>query len=85
MSEKRENEDALRPLLPRATATALSECGEPADGLNGEPEFLDSDEYEELAEDMALAQEAVEEYETKGIEGTIPYSQYRSKRLGPAS
>ena len=28
---------------------------------------------------------AVEEYETKGIEDTIPYSQYRSKWLGPES
>ena len=36
-------------------------------------------------EDMALAQQAVEEYEAKGIEGTIPYSQYRSKWLGTES
>ena len=40
---------------------------------------------EELAEDLTLAQQAVEEYETKDIEGTVPYSQYRSKRLGPES
>ena len=40
---------------------------------------------EELMADMALAQQAVEEYETKGIEDTIPYSRYRSKWLGLAS
>ncbi len=85
MSDKREDEDALRPLLPKATAEPLNEWSDPADGLNGEPELVAPDEYEALAEDVALAQQAVEEYETKGIEGTIPYSQYRSKRLGPAS
>ncbi len=82
MSDKREDEDALRPLLPEATAEPLNEWSDPADGLNGEPELVDSDEHEELTEDVALAQRAVEEYEAKGIEGTIPYSQYRSKRLG---
>ena len=51
----------------------------------GEGELVDSDQYEELKEDLAAAQEAMEEYEAKGIKGTIPYSQYRSKRLGPQS
>ena len=74
MSEKRETEDTVRPILPRATAESLTEWEE--------PELGDSDEYEELSDDMALAQQAVEEYEAKGIEGTILYSQYRSKWLG---
>ena len=73
MSERRENEDALRPLLPKATAEPLNEWSDPADGLNGEPELVDSDEYEALAEDVALARRAVEEHEAKGIAGTIPY------------
>ena len=36
-------------------------------------------------EDLAAAQEIMEEYEAKGIEDTIPYSQFRSKWLGPES
>ena len=36
-------------------------------------------------EDLALAEQALEEYEAKGIEGTAPYGKYRAKRLGPAS
>ncbi len=85
MSEEHVSEDELRSARPRATAEPLEGKREPADRLNGEPELVDSDEYEALAEDVALAQQAVEEYETKGIEGTIHYSQYRSKRLGPES
>ena len=36
-------------------------------------------------EDLALAEQALQEYEAKGIEDTIPYSEYRAKRLGAAS
>jgi hypothetical protein len=36
-------------------------------------------------EDLALAEQALEEYEAEGIEGTVPYSEYRAKRLGAAS
>ena len=75
MPEEREAEDTLRPALLRATAEPLTEWGE--------GELVDSDQDEGLKEDLAAAQEAMEEYEAKGIEGTIPYSQYRSKRLGP--
>ena len=77
MSEKREAEETLRPTSPRATAEPLGEWEE--------PDRVESDEYQELKEDLAAAQEAMEEYEAKGIEDTIPYSQYRSKWLGPES
>ena len=36
-------------------------------------------------EDLALAEQALEEYEAEGIEGTVPYGEYRAKRLGAAS
>ena len=77
MSEKREAEETLRRTLPRATTEPLEEWEQPA--------LVDADEHEEMKEDLALAQEAMEEYEAKGIEDTIPYSQYRSKWLGPES
>ena len=74
MPEEREAEDTQRPALLRATTEPLTEWVE--------PELVDSDQDEELEEDLAAAQEAMEEYEVKGIEGTTPYSQYRSKWLG---
>ena len=76
-SLRKSHEDAIRPTLPKATAEPLTEWAE--------PESVDADEYQESKEDMATAQQAMEEYEAKGIEGTIPYSQYRSKWLGPES
>ena len=36
-------------------------------------------------EDLALAEQALGEYEAKGMDGTVPYSEYRKKRLGDAS
>ena len=33
-------------------------------------------------EDLALAARALEEYGAEGIEGTVPYIEYRAKRLG---
>ena len=72
-----ETEDTLRPTLSRATGEPLRDCEA--------PQMVDADEYQESIEDLAVARQAVEEYEAKGIEGTIPYSQYRSKWLGPES
>ena len=74
MPEKSEHENTLRPSLPKAAAEPLKECEA--------PEMVDSDEYQESKEDLVAAQQAVEEYEADGIEGTIPYSRYRSKWLG---
>ncbi len=39
----------------------------------------------ELLEDLAIAKEADEEYDRQGLEGTIPYTEYRTKRLGSES
>lgn len=36
---------------------------------------------EERAEDLAIAERALDEYGTKGIEGTVSYSKYRTNRL----
>ena len=77
MHSKRETEDGRRPSFPEATVEPLTEWVE--------PESFDSDECQESKEDLAAAQEAMEEYEAKGIEATIPYSQFRSKWLGPES
>ena len=45
----------------------------------------EAEERLELLEDTAIAREAEEEYERQGLEGTTPYSGYRSKRLGSES
>ena len=36
-------------------------------------------------EDLALAEQALQEYETEGIEDTVPYDEYRKRRLGAES
>ena len=41
--------------------------------------------YHELLEDLALAKQASEEYKAKGVDNTIPYSEYRTQRLGTDS
>ena len=40
---------------------------------------------QEFLEDQETAEKVLEEYEAAGIEGTIPYSEYRAKRLGAES
>ena len=77
MPKKSEHEDTLPPSMPKAGAEPLKECEA--------PEMVDADEYQESIEDLAVARQAVEEYEAKGIEGTIPYGRYRSKWLGAES
>ena len=47
----------------------------------GRGELVSGDEYEELVDDLATAQRALEEYEDRGIEGTTSYSEYRADRL----
>lgn len=37
---------------------------------------------EELAEDLAIAKQALDEYAKSGIEGTVSYNEYRKRRLG---
>ena len=41
--------------------------------------------YEESLEDLAIAKQASEEYEASGIDDTIPYNEYRARRLGTDS
>ena len=36
---------------------------------------------EERVEDLAIAERALDEYGRKGIEATVPYSEYRTNRL----
>ncbi|MDE2717556.1 MAG: hypothetical protein F4Y50_03775 [Dehalococcoidia bacterium] len=42
---------------------------------------VDSEASLELIDDMALAEQALEDYEAHGIECTTFYSEYRAKRL----
>ena len=42
----------------------------------------DNETHHELAEDLAIAEQALEEYDARGIEGTTSYNEYRAKRLG---
>ena len=44
--------------------------------------LMELEEYLELLEDLAIAEKVEEEYFSAGIEGTIPYSRYRNRRLG---
>ena len=52
-----------------------------AEGLRGGFELVGRDDYEELVEDLAVAERALEEYATRGLEGTEPYTEYRASRL----
>ena len=42
-------------------------------------------DWEEFIDDLTAAQLAAEQYEAKGIEHTIPYSEYRARRLRTGS
>ena len=72
-------------LPPGATGDILSGWNPPADALRGEFKLVGAEDYRDHIEDLALAEQMLEEYETQGIEGTIPYSVYRARRLGPGS
>ena len=71
--------EALIPPAPAATMDIFDERDKSENLLQ---EKHDSNCDWELLEDLADAQKALEEYESVGIEGTIPYSEYRAKRLG---
>ncbi len=38
--------------------------------------------YVEFIDDLAIAEQVLEDYEAHGIEGTTLYGEYRAKRLG---
>jgi len=57
---------------------------------NGEPSTVDTSPPEasedvQDSEDMVIAEEAEKEYNVRGIKHTIPYSEYRDRRLGSKS
>ena len=85
MSDNDASKRETRSFRPRPAAEPIEKQRELVGELDGEPQNLDPDGHEELAEDIALAREAAEEYEAKGLEDTIPYSEYRAKWLGTAS
>ena len=85
MPEKREDAGVLRSTPPRAPAGSVEEQMGEEGPRSGQPDLGNPDDSDELMEDLAAAQQAMEEYEAKGIEGTIPYSQYRSQRIGTKS
>ena len=70
-----------------ASAIEVYNCLEgwdsPVEGPRGGIESTGRDDYEELAEDMAVADRALGEYANTGLEGTAPYREYRSNRLEP--
>ena len=41
----------------------------------------DPEEHRELIEDLAIADQALAEYDARGIEGTTSYNEYRVRRL----
>ena len=50
-------------------------------GGGSDPAVRDArEEEEELAEDLAIARQALDEYEKRGIEGTMSYKEYRRNR-----
>ncbi len=82
MPEKREDAGVLRSTPSRAPTGSVEERRRAEDPRSGRPGFGSPADSDELMEDLAAAQQAVEEYEARGIEGTIPYTQYRSQRIG---
>lgn len=58
------------------------EAPPPRSTAPGELRDLPNEDYGEFIEDSAIAKQASEEYEATGIDDTIPYSEYRARRLG---
>ena len=68
---------------PRAADDFVAEPLPPHANLPDMPQALEPEEYFEFLEDVVVAQEAEKDYDTRGIEGTISYDDYRNRRLGP--
>ena len=45
-------------------------------------QISEPEEYFEFIDDLLVAQDAEFEYDTRGLEGTISYTDYRNRRLG---
>ena len=67
---------------PQAADEFVAESLPPQANVADMLQVLEPEEYFEFVEDLLLAQEAEEEYNTHGIEGTISYTDYRNRRLG---
>ena len=50
--------------------------------LRARTDTEDPEAHRELIEDLDAADQALEEYEAQGIEGTTTYNEYRANRLG---
>ncbi len=50
--------------------------------LRARTDTEDPEAHRELIEDLAAADQALEEYEAQGLEGSTNYTEYRAKRLG---
>ena len=73
------------PLPPLAAGDILSGWNPPADALMGGFKLVVAEEHRDYVEDLVLSEQMTEKYEAQGIEGTISYSVYRARRLGPGS
>lgn len=61
------------------SASTAARIGEPS-AIDAPPPTASEDSQD--SEDLVIAEEAEEEYNLRGIEGTIPYTEYRDRRLG---
>ena len=74
------------PPPPRTTATDIEQDALPgADLPSGGFQIMRVEDYEDYIEDVFAAQQAMEEYERIGLEGTIAYSELREKHTGSES
>ena len=64
---------------------AVVEAPPPPATAPGELREVADEDYYETIEDLAVAKEALEEYEASGVVETTPYSEYRAQRLGSDS
>ena len=79
----------------RSTASARTTSDNPGDsasttarngdsGTTAAPSSTASEDVQD-SEDMVIAEETEKEYNIRGIKHTIPYSEYRDRRLGSRS
>ena len=67
---------------PRAANEFAAELVPPQVNVGAMLQVLEPEEYFEFVEDLLIAQETEREYDTRGVEGTISYTDYRNRRLG---
>lgn len=68
------------PLPPAATTEQLREWNQPSAEIGGDLEG-DLEFSSDILEEMAVAREVLANYETMGLDASVPYSKYRAKRL----